>query len=153
MNKDSCFSTSGTGCNNYIFGYIVDNFLLYIGKITKQLIISVGCDISLNLFCALSLKILRNEFFEFHIEVILNKLQGGIIIAHHKICVLTYDVDLTDFLLIKFVKQSIIVNLVFNSVISYDTLDFHGIVENEESAFKFQRTDLGHIQKSILDIA
>src|SRR5690554_1381076 len=99
MNKDSCFSASGTSCHNYIFGYIVDDFLLYIRKITKQLIVSVGGDITLNLFCTLSLEILRYEFFEFHVEVVLNKLQGGIIIAHHEICIFTYDVDLTDFLL------------------------------------------------------
>ena len=70
------------------------------------------CDVALNLIYPFALEILLDEMLIVHLKVILNILQSSVIVLHHKVGILAYDVYLLYFLLVKFIEHPVVVLLV-----------------------------------------
>ena len=99
--------------------------------------ILVRRNVSIDLFRTITLKVFSDEFSKVHLKIVLNKLKCFIVITHHEICILAHYVDLANFLFVKFIQETVIIDLILNSVIGYKTLDFHAVIENKKTALKF----------------
>ena len=103
--------------------------------------IFLGCDISIDFFCAFSFEILCNETLKIHSEIIVHKLQSGIIVLDHQICVFADNVNLLNFLFIIFTKGTIVFCLITDFVVKNQTLDLHAVIKNQKSALQLHRAD------------
>ena len=85
-------------------------------------------DIPVDLPNALSLEVLRDEFSEIHLEIVLHELQRGIVVTDHEVCVFAHNVDLPDLLFVELIQEAIVIYLVFDSIIRDQTLDLHTVI-------------------------
>ena len=69
-------------------------------------------------------------------EIVLNILQGRMVISHHQIGIFAYNMHLLDFQLVEFVEHPVVVLLISRFVVLY-SLDIHGIIKYQETTFKF----------------
>ena len=142
MDENSRLATSGTCCYHDTTRLLVlQDFFLAVRKFTKDLFVFRRCHISLDVFHTLPLEVFGNESLVIHQEIILHILQGFLIVLHHQVGVFAHDMNLLHFLLVKFIEHTIFFLLVPQSVV-LQTLDVHGIVKHQKSAFEFQGTDL-----------
>ena len=59
----------------------------------------------------------------------------------HRINIIdTHDMNLLNLLLVEFIQHSVVIQLISRFIVLY-SLDIHGIVKNQKTAFKFERTD------------
>ena len=94
------------------------------------------CQVTLYLVCSVSFEIFYDKLSVVHLEIVLNILQGRMIIFYHQIGIFAYNMHLLDFQLVEFVEHPIVVLLVSRLVVLY-SLDIHGIIKYQKSAFKF----------------
>ena len=91
---------------------------------------------------AFSLKIFCDKTLKIHLKIIMYKLQGGVIVLDHQIRILTYNMNLLNFLLVIFAQGTIVLGLIPDLVVKNHTLDFHTVIKNQKSTFQSHGTDL-----------
>ena len=84
-------------------------------------------------------------------EVILDKFQGGIIIANHQIGIFSHYMHLLNLLFVELVEHAVVVLLVAQSVV-LDTSNVHGIIEHKKASLKFQCINLRQVEQCLLNI-
>ena len=141
MNQHTCFSTAGTCCDNNTTRILVGNNLhLAFRQLTEQLSIFLRRQITLYFIYPVPFEIFRDKFLIVHLEIVPHILQSCIIILHHQIGILTHDMNLLNLLLVEFIQHSVVIQLISRFIVLY-SLDIHGVIKNQKTAFKFERTD------------
>ena len=67
-----------------------------------------------------------------HVKIVLDILQGCLVVAHHEVGILAHDVYLLYLLLIKLVEHPVVVHLVPQFTV-LDAANLHGVIENQKT--------------------
>ena len=142
MNQNTRLAASRT-CSHYNdTRFLVGDYLhLLFRELIEKLLILLACYITFYLLYTFALEIFLNKGFVVHLEIIVYILQRRIIVAHHKVGILAYDMHLLYLLSVELVEHSIIFLLVTQFVV-LQTTDIHGVVKHKEAAFKLQSANL-----------
>ena len=141
MHKHPRLSAARSGGYYDTAGFLViDDFHLSRRKLPEELVVFGRRQIAFDFLDTLTLEVLGYEFPVIHPEVVADVGESGIVVLHHKVCVLPDNVDLLDFLSVELIQHLVVIFLVLELGILY-TADIHSIVYHEESAFYFQRSN------------
>ena len=128
---------------------VVDNLALSVGEAAKELLIPGRCDVAAYLLAPLLLEMLVDELAEVEGEIVVDELQGGVVVADHQVGIFAHDMNLADALLVEFVQQPVLLLAISRAAVGRPAY-LHGVVDDDEAAFYLHQLGLGEIEQRFL---
>ena len=116
----------------------------------EELLVLARGDVPVDFRQAIALEVLGDELAEIHLEVVPHVPQGGGVVLHHQVGVFADDVDLPDLLLVELVEHPVVLDLVPVFHVG-ETVDFHGVVDDQEAALQLHGADFREVEQRVLD--
>ena len=142
MYQHTRLSASWSCCNYDIFRlFVIDYLALPIGEFTKKFVVFGWCDVLVYLRTSFFLEVHVNELAEVQGEVVVDKTQRSIVVAHHQVGIFSYNVNLSNALFIEFIQQAILLFAISCTAI-YEAANLHSVVDDNESSFNLHQFNL-----------